>query len=383
MARLTWMLAGLLRASAGLLPPERREWAEAVRVEAGQVHDGWPRLRWMAGGLWLVAREARMVRKVVYWIGAGAVAIAAVWAIWLSWRAVRAPYYDPQAVTDRVRVLAGVGAFVVLPWVGRRRHGWFGPVGAGFTARLVRVAGCVAMCGLGVILVRMDSHLTPGADIGPFSLSREIAGLVVLGIALALVTAMPLAKSRWPNIEAAELWCIAGMAGVSVLLILPLQVLPVVYVAGILAATARRSPLRPATLAIGTITGLASALVIYEVVTAVGDIGPVLFLIVLAMACLFAAPAGVAAAWLLPGTGDPQELRAARIRQGLLAGAVAGAVCGVVLTLFFVLAVIIMAAGPLAGAAAGAVGGVAAHHPRRLRPAGSRAAGLFVLSRTR
>ena len=116
MKQLTWMLTGLLRWAARLLPPVRRQWAEAVQAEASQVPAGWPRLRWLAGGLRLVAREGTVMRKVVYWLGCGAVAAAAAWAVWQSWRAVPAPYYDPQTVTDRVRVLAGIGALVVLPW---------------------------------------------------------------------------------------------------------------------------------------------------------------------------------------------------------------------------------------------------------------------------
>jgi hypothetical protein len=124
MGQLTWVLAGMLRYAARLLPPGRRQWAEAVGAEAGQVPLGWPRLRWLAGGLWLVVREAKMARKVVYWLGAGAVAAAAGWVVWLSWRT--SPAADSQAVTDRVRVLVGAAALVVLPWVGRRR-GWFGP----------------------------------------------------------------------------------------------------------------------------------------------------------------------------------------------------------------------------------------------------------------
>ena len=72
-ARLTWMLAGMLRHAARLLPPGRRQWPEAVRAEAGQVPAGWPRLRWLAGGLWLAAREGikMMVAKVVYRFGLG------------------------------------------------------------------------------------------------------------------------------------------------------------------------------------------------------------------------------------------------------------------------------------------------------------------------
>jgi hypothetical protein len=52
---------------------------------------------------------------------------------------------------------------------------------------------------------------------------------------------------------------------------------------------------------------------------------------------------------------------------------------GGLLTNFFVVAVVMMVIGPLAGAGGGAVGGfVAADHPRRSRPARSRAAGLFA-----
>ena len=77
MKKLTWMLAGMLRNAASLLPSGRRKWAEAVQAEADQVPAGWPRLRWLAGGLWLLAREARIMRKVVHWLGIGAVVAAA------------------------------------------------------------------------------------------------------------------------------------------------------------------------------------------------------------------------------------------------------------------------------------------------------------------
>ena len=40
MERLTWMLTGMLRTAARLLPPGRREWAEAVRAEAGRFRPG-------------------------------------------------------------------------------------------------------------------------------------------------------------------------------------------------------------------------------------------------------------------------------------------------------------------------------------------------------
>ena len=380
MDELTWMLAGMLRNAARLLPPGRRQWAEAVRAEADQVPAGWPRLRWLAGGLWLAAREGAkmMVGKVVYRLGLVAVAAAVAWVVWLSWRA--SPAADPQTVTNRVRVLVGVAALVVLPWVGRR-HGWFGPVRGSITPRLVRLAGCVAVCGLGVAVVRMDSHLGLGPHgPGPFSLPREIAALVLLGAALA---ALPLVKARCPDVDAGALWAIAGTAGFVMFLVVPLQAIAIVYVAGILAATSRRSPVANASLAAGAIAGLAAglaaALAVYGLATPDDRYAGLMVLGMLVLTFLLAALAGVAAAWLLSGTGDPQELREARIRQGLLAGAVAGAACGMLLTNFFVVAVFMMVMGPLLGAAGGAVGGaVAADHPRRSRLARSWFAGLFV-----
>ena len=121
MDRLTWMLTRMLRDAARLLPSARREWAEADLVPAGRQRVGW-----LAGGLWLAVKEAEIMRKVVYWLGIGAVAAAASWAVWLSWHT--SPAADALTVTDRVRVLVGVAALALLPWMGRR-HGWFGPVG--------------------------------------------------------------------------------------------------------------------------------------------------------------------------------------------------------------------------------------------------------------
>jgi len=289
------------------------------------------------------------------------------------------PAADAQTVTDRVRVLVGAAALVVLPWVGRRR-GWFGPVRGSITARLVRLAGCVAVCGLGVAVVRMDSHLGLGPHgPGPFSLPREIAAVVLLGAALA---ARAVGTARWPDAEPSALWALPGTAGLVIFFVVPLQALAIVYVAGILAATSARSPAANVSLAAGAIAGLAAglatALAVYATAGDDSYIGP-LVLGMLVLTFLLAALAGMAAAWLLPGTGDPQELREALIRQGLLAGSVAGAACGLLLTYLFVTAAFMMVIGPLFGAAGGALGGaVAADHPRRPRPARSWSAGPFV-----
>jgi hypothetical protein len=380
MERLTWMLTRMLRDAARLLPPGRQEWAEAVQAEADLVPAGWPRGGWLAGGLRLAAKEAEIMRKVVYWLGVGTVAAAAAWAVWLSWHT--SPAADALTVTDRVRVLVGVAALALMPWVGRRR-GWFGPVGNSITARLVRVAGCAAVCGLGAAIVRMDSHVGGGPHgPGPFSLPREIAAAVLLGTTLA---ALPLVRARWPQLEAGALWTFAGMTGLVVLALLPAQGIAIVYVAGILTATSRRSPVANASLAAGAMTGLAAglatALTVYELNTPDDRYVDVILLVMLVTTILFGALAGAAASWLRSGTEDPAELREARIRQGLLAGSVTGAVCGLVLTDFVAVAVFMMVLGPLLGACGGAIGGiVAADHPRKPRAARSWAAGLFVRS---
>jgi hypothetical protein len=227
----------------------------------------------------------------------------------------------------------------------------------------------------------MDSHLGLGPHgPGPFSLPREIAALVLVGAALA---ALAVVKARWPDADAFALWAIAAAAGLLMFFAVPLQTLAIVYVAAILAATSRRSPLTNVSLAAGTITGLATGLVtalaVYEVARTSDRYVGLLFLGVITMLFLLSGLAGAAAAWLLPGTGDLQELRMARGRQGLLAGVVAGAVCGLLLTNLFVVAVVFMVIGPLVGAGGGAFGGIAAaDHPLTSRPDRSWAAGLFV-----
>jgi hypothetical protein len=243
------------------------------------------------------------------------------------------------------------------------------------------VAGCAAACGLGAAIVRMDSHVGGGPHgPGPFSLPREIIALVLSGGALA---ALAVVRARWPDADPVALWSVALTAGLLVFIAVPLQALAIIYVAGILAATSRRSPVTSASLATGTLaglaTGLATTLATYELASPDDRYADLLFLGLCTMVFLLAGLAGAAAAWLLPGTGDAEELRLARGRQGLLAGAVAGAVCGLLLTNFFVVAVVMMVFGPLLGAGGGAIGGfAAADHPLTPRPARSWAAGLFV-----
>jgi hypothetical protein len=381
MKRMTRLLAGLLGTTARVLPPARRQWAEAIQAEAGQIPAGWRQLHWLAGGVWLVAREANMARKIVYWLGLGVVAVAAAWAIWLSWRTV--PTADPESVTDRVRILVGASALLVLPWAGRR-SGLFGPAGSGITPRLVRVAGCAAICGLGVSIVRVDRNAGAGGVLGSGAISwpREIAGLAVLG---AIAAMPPVIRTLRPRADAGAVWRPTALAAAVAFAVMPLQMLTILYVAGILAATSRRSPVPSATLAIGTIAGLATGLIIYGVQAIPLDLdlsGAVVltyFLILAVITFLAAATAGIASASLRPGLADPRELRVRRVRQGLLAGVIAGAAGGLLITAIFGGLGFMMIIGPLAGAGGGALGGaIAAAHPRKSLSGGSWAAGMFV-----
>ena len=382
--RLCGALAGLLGVLGRLLPAGRREWAEAVQAEASEAPDGWPRLGWLAGGVWLVAMEASMMRRVLYGAGCAAVAAAVSWVIWLSWQ----PADDPEYATDRVRILVGAAALVVLPWVGRRR-GLFGPVGRSLVARLVRVAGAAALCGLAVSLIRLDQHhgihqvLGDGAANWP----REIGGLVALG----LLFAAPLAvRSRWPKVSTDALtgWMIAG--SMITFFLLPVQALFAGYVALVLYATSRRAPVRPAALAGGVITGLPMIPLMYAILQIPGDnllvfIGPMMIVLLSAGFLL-----GMAVARRVQGTWSPvgddgkdadgRDLGNVQARQATRAGATAGAVAGLGITLVFSLVLgLMMILGPLVAAGGAAFGAMTvADRQRRGGPARSRMAGLFV-----
>jgi hypothetical protein len=382
--RMCGALTGLLQVLARLLPAGRREWAEAVQAEASEAPAGWPRLGWLAGGVWLVAREASMMRRVLYGAGCAAVAAALGWLIWLSWQ----PAGDPEYATDRVRILVGVTALVVLPWVGRRR-GLFGPAGRSLVARLVRVAGAAALCGLGLSLIRLDRH--HGVDQvlggGAANWPREIGGLVALGL---LFAAPLVVRARWPKVSTDALigWMIAG--GMLTFFLLPVQTLLAGYVTLVLYATSRRAPVRPAALAGGVITGLPMIPLMYAILQIPGDnllifLGPMLIILMTSGFLL-----GMAVCRRVQGTWSPVgddgkdadglDLLDVQARQATWAGATAGAVAGLGITLVFSLVLgLMMILGPLVAAGGAAFGAMTvADRQRRDRPARSRMAGLFV-----
>jgi hypothetical protein len=365
---MTWLVRGL-DVAARWLPPERRQWVEALQAEGGQVPPGWPRLGWLAGGVLIIAREAGMARKIGYWAGSAAVAVALTWVVWLSWHAV-----DPEAATDRARILAGAVALVGLPWVARR-SGLFGPAGTGVVARLVRVAGCAAVCALGLGLVRVDRHsgINSVLGSGKFSWVPEACGLIIL---LAGLAAPLIIRARRPQTERAVLWVIVACAAVTAMVIVPIQTLVVGYVAVIFAATSRRSPVAPPTLTVGVVVGLPAAAIVGALLFVLDNFFLLLLIAVVAI-LVISCFAGAGAARLVSGNTD--ELRATRIRQGALAGAIAGAVGGLVPSAIFLIFGAMMILGPLAGIVGGTLGGaLAADHLIKLRPARTVATGVSV-----
>lgn len=351
-----------------------------MQAEAASVAAGWPRMQWLAGGLWLVLREANVLRKIVYWTGIAAITLTTAWVIWQSWRTV--PSADGEALTDRFRILVGAVALAGLPWLGRRR-GLFGPVGNTITARLMRLTGCALLCGLGVAIVRIDSHAGHnGFGSSTFSWLQEIVCLMLLVLVL---TVPPVVRSRWPQIESSTLWCVIAMATATLLVVLPAQTFVVLYIAGILAATSRSSRVSHASLRVGAITGAALAASTYGLLALLSGLSTFNVLASLAILAanisLTAAAAGAATAWLLAQAETTQVPRAALVRQGLFAGLVAGATSGLILScisaglVFFSVFNLLASVGGMVGAA------LMADHWQMLRANRSWTGGLFVLMR--
>jgi hypothetical protein len=362
-AQMTWASARLLTVAARFLPADKRQWADALQAEAGQVPAGWPRLTWLSGGVWMTMREAGMARQAGYWIGVAGVLAAVGWVVWLSWRTSAAA--DPESATDRVRVLVGAATLAGLPWVARGQ-GWFGPVADSVVARVVRIGGGVAICAMGLAIVDIDKHagINNVVGSGPFSWVREAIGLVIL---VAAVAAPAILRARRPQTETHVLWLIAALAGSAALIVVPVQA----FVAGVavlvFGATARRSPLTPAIWTAGLIASLPTAAAAITLPFALNNlIGAMLLVALVAMAA--ASCASAAAARQVPDAGNPDDLRDARLRQGLQAGLIAGAAGGLIAAAAFPILGEMLFVGLVGGFGGGVLGGSIVAN-RRDRPA--------------
>jgi hypothetical protein len=337
----TRALDGLLGRCAGLVPPGRRGWVEAVRAEAGEVPAGAARVGWLGGGLWLVAREAGMVRRIGYGLGVATVAVATALAVRYLWSGSHA---GRDAGWDKARMVLLVGLLAGLPWVARRR-GVFGPVGRSVAARVVRAGGSAALVALVLDFARVEHFPTPvGPNLwpaaGPWNWIHEGAALGLIAACLAAVLVVPV---RWPRARPVLVaWCAVAAALVLFFTVAPLQVLITVYAAGILAVSARRSPVTPATLAISTGTGVAGGLLIVALwnptrTARAPGLHPktdviLLFVVLIAVTAAGTLVAGAVSARRASGTGDPLVLKA-RARQYLAAGPLTAAAAALMLPL--------------------------------------------------
>jgi len=289
------------RAAVRVVPDARRDWAEAVWAEAHEVPAGWRRLAWRAGGLGLVAKEAQMVRRIGIALLFAVAAGAAAWGAWPG-----SPVSHGAAVQGGIIITLTL--LVGLPLLTRSL---LGPPDSR-AARWLR-AGFYA-----AVLATMPAQAAIGLFVGAVprsGIDRHIFD-VVQG------PGVPGSSSGGPD------W--GGEIGI--------LFLTACYVAVVLALTARRTPVAPATLAIGAATGLVLGVVMYAVAplglnvkypyrpwlhgSAADTVGT------LAWILLFGAPliAGAIAGRRCYVPDDPGEAGVARAWQGFAAGLVSGGV---------------------------------------------------------
>ena len=270
-------MSWLGRAAARLVPAERRDWAEALWAEAGEVPPGLARLAWRAGGMRLIAREALLVRR------AGRSLVFAAAAAWVTWAAWPGPAGNIATAVARVDVVTVLLVLAGLPLLAR----WlFGPPAAGPVARVLRAGAYAAVLVLTVAKASVEQVVN-----APPVVARQAA----TGRGL-----QPPAFTWFA--ETIFLLIVAG------------------YVAAILVMTARRPRVAPATLAIGTGAGIVLGVVMCAVAPlglakdatepwlAGSAIDPV---VALAWILLLGGPllAGGMAGRLLPRTGQPGPSR--------------------------------------------------------------------------
>jgi len=292
------MMAVAGRGLASLLPAGRRDWIEAVWAEAYEVPPGFPRLAWRAGGIWMVAREILLPRRLLKVTLFGAAAAAAAWLAW------------PQptvghALVGQVGVIVTVVLLAGLPLLARRFFGAASPSRAGRALRLFCWAAILALIPARVI-VEVFAELTP----------RQPDYLRVYN--LYNFTGVPGASSGGPPWQG-EITILLVIAG---------------YVTVLLWLTSQRSLVSRSTLAIGTGAGLLLGLVMYAVAPlGLGlyatnpwlpgsDVDP---LVALAWLLLVGGPvaAAVLAARYCRGADGSAPMAGAAIRQGIAAGVLA------------------------------------------------------------
>ncbi len=303
-------MSWLDRAGARLLPAERRDWAEAVWAEAHEVPAGWQRLAWRAGGVRLIAKEAQMIRRIGVLLLFAVAAGAAAWGAW-----PKSPVSLSHGAANQGDVIITLALLAGLPLLAR----WFLGPPDNRAARWLRAGFYAAI--LAIMPAKAVAELFVGA------VPRGGIDRHTFDVFLCQCQAVPGSVSGGPD------W------GGEILILF----ITACYLAVILALTARRTPVAPATLAISARTGLVLGLVMY----AVAPLGlgksatdpwlrgwPIDTLVALAWVLLFSAPfvAGVLAGKRCYVPDDPGRASVARAWQGFAAGLVSGGVGALTVT---------------------------------------------------
>ena len=303
------LTAAARRGAVRLLPAARRDWAEAIWAEAQEVPAGWPRLAWRAGGVLLIAKEGQMARRIGILLLGAAAAGAAAWAAWPG-----SSVSLSHGAADQGDVIITLALLVGLPLLTR----WLLGPPANRAARWLR-AGFYA-----AILVIMPAKAVAEMFVGAVprgGIDRHTFDLVTQG------NPLPGSVSGGPD------W------GGEILILF----ITACYLAVILALTARRTPVTPATLVIGARAGLVLGLVMYAVDPLGGNqiaTDPWLHgsatdpLVALAWVLLFGVPvvAGALAGSRCHLPEDPGQASATRAWQGFTAGLVSNGVAALTVT---------------------------------------------------
>jgi hypothetical protein len=296
------------RGALRLVPAGRRDWAEAVWAEAHEVPTGWPRLAWRACGVLLIAKEGQMARRIGVLLLGAAAAGAAAWAAWPE-SSVRLSH----GAADQGDVIITLALLAGLPLLTRLL---LGPPGSR-AARWLR-AGCYA-----AILAIMSAKAVPELFIGAVP-----RGGIDLRTYYFITEGRPAPGSASGGPD----W-----GGEIIILFMT-----ACYLAVILALTARRAWVTPATLTVSARAGLALGMVMYAVDPLGGDkvaTNPLLrgsataTAEALAWVLLFGAPAvaGALAGRHSYVPGDPGTSVAAAW-QGFTAGLLSGGVGALTVT---------------------------------------------------
>jgi hypothetical protein len=311
---MSWL--GPVAAAAGrgalrLMPAARRDWAEAIWAEAQEVPPGWPRLAWRAGGAVLIAKEGQMARRIGILVLGAAAAGAAAWAAWPE-----SSVPISHGAADQGDVIITLTLLACLPLLTR----WLlGPPDSR-AARWLRAGCCAAI--LAIMPAKAVTDMFVGAvprggiDLRTYDVGNSNGGLPVPG-----------------SVSGGPTW-----GGEIIILFIT-----ACYLAVILALTARRASVTPATLAVSARAGLVLGLVMYAVDPLGGQkiaTDPWLHgsatdpLVALAWVLLFSAPfaAGALAGKRCHVPDDPGQASAARAWQGFAAGLVSNGVGALTVT---------------------------------------------------